>query len=139
LQLFASLKGLISGAIRKWLPDEARERHRQLQEVSVQYVNHPQDLKSRAMKRLDLETVQMVVKRLDELGRENHEPLYQCIVQSLRDLAEVSVSNYEQQCDEVRAKHLHDVEAEQAALADRCADKEENVHVPALALVEKER
>ena len=138
LQLFASINGMITAAIRDSDYNIAIDMNKKLKESTLEYVNHLTALKKRALEILDLEGAKEAERRLQELSANKNDELGKCIIASLRNLIELTICNYYRNCDDIDDKYQDIEDTQRKELDKRFGDMERKVHMPNLVILEKQ-
>lgn len=138
IQLFASIKGMMTSTIRIGEYRIAEQMNEKLHSNVQDYLNHLQDLKKRALADLDLQTAQETETQIAQIQINNNDDLLKCITESLKDIVEMCISNYERNVDDIDDKYQEEEEKERKNLDKRFGDIEMKVHIPALVLLEKQ-
>ena len=138
LQLFASIKGMITAAIRASDYNIALDMNKNLRENTLEYVNHLTSQKKRALEILDLEGAKAAEMRIQELSGQKNDEMMKCIMDSLRDLIEVTISNYYRNCDDIDDEFQETEDIQRKDLDKKFGDMERKVHMPNLVILEKQ-
>ena len=138
LQLFASINGMITAAIRDNDYHIAIDMNKKLRESTLEYTNHLVSLKNRALEILDLESAKEAERRLQEISSTKSDELEKCIVASLRNLIELTICNYYRNLDDIEDKYQEIEDTQRKELDKRFGDMERKVHMPNLVILEKQ-
>ena len=138
LQLFASIKGMITAAIRASDYNIALDMNKNLRENTLEYVNHLTSQKKRALEILDLQGAKDAEMRIQDLSKEKNDEMMKCILDSLRDLIEVTISNYYRNCDDIDDEFQETEDIQRKDLDKKFGDMERKVHMPNLVILEKQ-
>ena len=139
LQLFSSIKGTLIAAIRLSEYQDAAKINQRMHQQCLEYLNHLNETKKRANKDLDIEMLKDTDQRIQEMQAQSTNDLEYCIIESLRNLIDMTISNYERNIENISDKYYDLIENERKNLQTNASKMSTDIHIPQLVLLEKER
>ncbi|OHT02799.1 hypothetical protein TRFO_29923 [Tritrichomonas foetus] len=139
LQLFASIKGTLIAAIRLSEYQDAAEINMRMHQQCLEYLNHLNETKKRANRDLDVDMLKATDDRIKEMQAQSTNDLERCINESLRNLIDMTITNYERNLEDITDKYNILIDNEKKALQSTASKMMTDTHIPQLVLIEKQR
>ncbi|OHT00971.1 hypothetical protein TRFO_32188 [Tritrichomonas foetus] len=139
LQLFASMKGTLVALIRSADYEQAGNVNREMRQRILEFVGHLNDIKKRASQNLDVKSVRAVDERINQLKSMESEDIKICILDSLRDVIDMTITNYDRNIKKINDEYHDYIQLLKSELGQNSQDVMEKDHIPALIKIEKEK
>lgn len=137
-QLFASMRNLITNAIRELDGEAAEEMNNQLHKLYVPYMNHLKELKKLCIESMDVRATKDVEARIEKDQTCNSQEIIKCLETCLVDVVEQTIENYFDNIASIKDEFDDKEEKCRQELDRRFGELERNEHLAALVLLEKQ-
>ncbi|KAK8888873.1 hypothetical protein M9Y10_033613 [Tritrichomonas musculus] len=139
LQLFASIKGILIAYIRLEEYKAVKKINEKFQLKCIEYQNHLLEIKNRASRALDIQTMKDAEQRIQELQNLGINDIEQIINEGLRSKIRKLIVNYEENIADITDDYESQMNTAKTKLQTNASSMMTNIHLPQLILLEKQR
>lgn len=138
-QLFASLRGLITVAIRNLEADSAERLNQELRTQQIGYLGHLEDLRRACVEAMDVKGTKAAEERIAADQHCTAELISKCLEDSVRDVVEKTIENYWANVQGIEDEQQVAEDMIRKNLDKRFGELERQEHMQALVLLEKQQ